>query len=283
MNILPGEPEAFSLFGKPLYRSPIQPSTENNQQIKYEEALKNYQKDPNDPENIIWLGRRTAYLGRYREACAIFSLGIDKYPDNPEFYRHRGHRFLTMRLIERAADDFETAAVLMEGMPLMIEPDGMPNARNTPVSSLQGNVWYHLGLAYYLLGEYEKAVDAYWKGIATWDINDNFVSMANWLYQSLRLLGRDEEAEKLLEKAVPGMDLIENQGYLDLLLMFKKGYNPEETEKPGLSYGIAFWHKINGNKEKTAQILQDILSKRGWASFNYIAAEAESKRMGYYP
>jgi len=244
MNILPGEPEAFSLFGKPLYRSPIQPGTENSQQKKYEEALKNYQKDPNDPENIIWLGRRTAYLGRYREACAIFSLGIDKYPDNPEFYRHRGHRFLTMRLIERAADDFETAAVLMEGIPLMIEPDGMPNARNTPVSSLQGNVWYHLGLAYYLLGEYEKAIDAYWKGIATWDIDDNFVAMANWLYQSLRLLGRDEEAEKLLEKAVPGMDLIENQGYLDLLLMFKKGYNPEETEKPGLSYGIAFWHKL---------------------------------------
>ena len=281
MNILPGEPEAFDLFGNPLYRSPMQPGIEKVQQPKYEEALKNYQENPDDPHNIIWLGRRTAYLGSYREACAIFSIGIEKYPDNPEFYRHRGHRFLTMRLIGRARDDFEKAAVLMKGLPHMIEPDGMPNARNKPVSSLQGNVWYHLGLSYYLLEEYEKAVDAYEKGIATWDINDNFVSMANWLYQSLRRLGRDEEAEKLLEKAVPDMDLIENQGYLDLLLMYKAGYNPDETGKPGLSYGAAFWHIINGNEEKAAEILKETLLKGGWPSFNFIAAEAEYKRIGY--
>ena len=29
-----------------------------------------------------------------------------------------------------------------------IEPDGMPNPQNIPVSSLHTNIWYHLGLAY---------------------------------------------------------------------------------------------------------------------------------------
>ena len=60
MSILPGEPETFSLFGKPLYRSPIQPGIENIQQSKYEEALKKYKSNPDDPDNIIRLGRRTA-------------------------------------------------------------------------------------------------------------------------------------------------------------------------------------------------------------------------------
>ena len=281
-NILPGEPETFSLFGKPLYRMPMREGIENVQTIKYAEALKDYQADPEKPENIIWLGRRTAYLGRYREACAIFSLGVEKYPDNPEFYRHRGHRFLTLRLIDRAVDDFEKAAELMEGLPHMIEPDGLPNARNTPVSSLQTNVWYHLGLAYYLLGDFEKAADAYKKGIEAWDINDNYASFGNWYYQALKRLGRDEEAEKVLERAEPGMDMIENQGYLDLMLMFKGVYTVEEMqEKRGLSYGIAVWYIINGDEEKAAEVLKNTLSTGGWAGFNTIAAEAEYKRMGY--
>ena len=281
-NILPGEPEAFNLFGKPLYRMPMRPGISEVQQKKYDEALINYQADPENPENIVWLGRRTAYLGRYREACAIFSLGIEKHPDNPEFYRHRGHRFLTMRLIERAVDDFEKAAELMKGLPNMIEPDGLPNERNTPVSSLQTNVWYHLGLAYYLLGDFEKAADAYKKGIEAWDINDNYASFGNWYYQALKRLGRDEEAEKVLERAEPGMDMIENQGYLDLMLMFKGVYTVEEMEKKGgLSYGIAVWYIINGDEKKAAEILKNTLSSRGWAGFNTIAAEAEYKRMGY--
>ncbi len=72
----------------------------------------------------------------------------------------------------------------MEGMSHMIEPDGIPNERNQPVNSLQTNVWYHLGLTYYLLDDHEKAINAYEKCIDTWDINDNYVSTANWYYQS---------------------------------------------------------------------------------------------------
>jgi len=86
-DILPGMPETFSFFGSPLYRISMREGIESVQLVKYKEALKVYQEDPEDPNNIIWLGRRTAYLGRYREACAIFSLGIEKYPNKPEFYR----------------------------------------------------------------------------------------------------------------------------------------------------------------------------------------------------
>ena len=123
VNILPGEPEAFSLFGEPLYRAPMRAEIYEAQKARYDEAYENYVKDPEDADNIIWLGRRTAYLGRYREACAIFSIGAKKHPEDPRFPRHRGHRFITLRYLDRAVNDFEKAAELIRGKEDEIEFD----------------------------------------------------------------------------------------------------------------------------------------------------------------
>src|SRR6185503_2528830 len=57
-------------------------------------ARREYERDPNDANAIIWLGRRTAYLGRYGEAIAIFTEGIRKHPRDARIYRHRGHRYI---------------------------------------------------------------------------------------------------------------------------------------------------------------------------------------------
>ena len=50
-----------------------------------------------DVDNIIWYGRRTAYLGDYREAIRIFSEGIEKHSKDARMYRHRGHRYISIR------------------------------------------------------------------------------------------------------------------------------------------------------------------------------------------
>ena len=46
---------------------------------KLTEAKLNFSKDAS-PDNLIWLGRRLAYLGKYDEAIEIYSKGIIKYP-----------------------------------------------------------------------------------------------------------------------------------------------------------------------------------------------------------
>ncbi len=63
---IPETPEAFSLFGEPLIRAPLRPERLEKQEVLYAEALKEYRENPDDPDAIIWFGRRTAYLGRYR-------------------------------------------------------------------------------------------------------------------------------------------------------------------------------------------------------------------------
>jgi hypothetical protein len=77
----PARPEATSLLGKPLFPAPI--AAETRQTL--EENLKNaeivYGRNPDDADATIWIGRRVAYLGRYREAIEHFSDGVEKHPE----------------------------------------------------------------------------------------------------------------------------------------------------------------------------------------------------------
>ena len=211
--------EGFSLFGKPLFRIPLVSEIYNMQQKYYDKALSDYKKNSKDAENIIWLGRRTAYLGRMREAIAIFTEGITQFPEDARMYRHRGHRFITLRQFNLAIDDLQKAAQLIEGQQDEIEPDGIPNERGIPVSSLYSNIWYHLGLAYYLKGNYEDSLIVYIKGLDALSLEDNYVACAHWIYMILRLLEREEEAKKVLQKVNKDMDINENHYYFKIMLM----------------------------------------------------------------
>ena len=247
--------EGFSLFGKPLFRIPLVSEIYNMQQKYYDKALSDYKKNSKDAENIIWLGRRTAYLGRMREAIAIFTEGITQFPEDARMYRHRGHRFITLRQFNLAIDDLQKAAQLIEGQQDEIEPDGIPNERGIPVSSLYSNIWYHLGLAYYLKGNYEDSLIVYIKGLDALSLEDNYVACAHWIYMILRLLEREEEAKKVLQKVNKDMDIIENHYYFKILLMYKGEYSQEEMMTKArfegelgnvaIAYAIANWHFYN--------------------------------------
>src|SRR5215207_5041499 len=168
---------------------------------------------PNEADSIIWLGRRMAYLGRYKDAVRVFSSGLVLYKNDARFYRHRGHRYITLRCFDDAIRDLEIAAKLVSGKADEIEPDGIPNARNTPTSTLQSNIWYHLGLAYYLKGNFEKALRAYNEAEKVSKNADMLVATKHWQYMTLRRLGRREEASKAVESVPADLDIIENGDY----------------------------------------------------------------------
>ena len=68
-------------------------------------------------------------------------------------------------------------------MPDSVEPDGAPNAAGIPTSTLHTNIYYHLGLARFLLGQYEQAVAAYREGLACELCHpDMRVAFSDWLY-----------------------------------------------------------------------------------------------------
>lgn len=251
--------------------------------LKFEEAKKEFEANSDDVDNIIWHGRRTAYLGRYEDAISIYSKGIKKFPNEARLYRHRGHRYISIRQLDNAIADFEKAGELIEGTENTIEPDGMPNAQNIPVSTLHGNIWYHLGLAYYLKHDYEKAYDAYLKCRASGKLPDNIVSSTHWLYMIQRRLGNKELANKMLEPIEAEMDVIENQSYHDLCKLYK-GIIPIDSllqtgtgspSNDAVSYGVANWYYYNDEKDKAKAIMDDLVESSAWSSFGYIAAESD--------
>jgi tetratricopeptide (TPR) repeat protein len=287
-------PEGTTLFGRPLYAAPLTPAARESMERELAAARRAYDRAPRDADSIIWLGRRTAYLGRHREAIAIFGEGIRLHPRDARLFRHRGHRYLSVRRLDEAIADLSRAAELERGRPDAIEPDGQPNARNIPTSTTQSNIWYHLGLAHYLKGDFPSALAAYREGMKVSTNPDMMVAMAYWQYSTLRRMGRDAEAAAVVRPIGRDLELIENGSYLRLLLLAKGGLPvdsllaPSTGDNPALDdatigYGVGNWHLYNGRRAEAEAMFRRVLGGASQFAFGYIAAEADLKRLGGQP
>jgi tetratricopeptide (TPR) repeat protein len=259
-------------------------------EAKLAEARADFEKNPNRADAVIWLGRRTAYLGNYKEAIKIFSDGIAKFPQDARFYRHRGHRFITIRCFDDAVKDFLTAEKLVKGKADEVEPDGLPNARNIPTSTLQTNIFYHLGLAYYLKGDFNKSLKAFMNCFNRSKNDDMRVAAAHWIYMGARRFGKEKDAKNFIKREIKdNLDIIENDDYYKLVRLYQGKLKAEDLLKEtgaqtdtlsnaSLGYGLGNWFLYNGEKEKASKIFRQITGGNQWASFGFIAAEAELSR-----
>ena len=288
---LPEGAQALSFLGEPLFPPEFPEEVRSQRQDELEEALTALEADSTDPDALIWVGRRAAYLGEYRKAIEFFSLGTQAHPDDARFFRHRGHRYITVRELDNAIADFARAAELIEGTEDEVEPDGQPNALGIPTSTLHFNIWYHYGLAHYLKGEFNQAVEKYLRCMEASAHPDSKVATAHWLYMSLRRSGMDQDAQELIQ----GMDLdalapdvIESGSYLELLRLYaasgdpdaEAARDPQDMGAAALGYGFGAWNLYNGKEAQAREIFESMVTARNqWASFGYIAAEAELARM----
>lgn len=255
---------------------------------KYEIAKEQYLKNTRDPELLIWYGRRTAYLGQFNEAIEIFSTGIQEHPNDARLYRHRGHRYISTRQYDKAIKDLEFAVTLITDKEDQIEPDGLPNERNIPLSTLHGNIWYHLGLAYYLKNDLENALRAFENRTVTERYPDNLVSGGHWLYMILRRMGRNEQANNALNSVTTNMDIIENHSYYKMCLFYRQMINEKDLQPQGsnsasndvLQYGLGNWYLYhNQDTLRAKKYYQHLLQNGNRYSFAYLAAESDWNRL----
>jgi tetratricopeptide (TPR) repeat protein len=282
------QPEARSLLGRPLFPVPIPDERRQRLTQNLEQARAALRARPHDADALIWVGRRTAYLGHFREAIAVFTRGLEKHPADARFLRHRGHRYITVRELDKAVADLTRASELLRGRPDEVEPDGEPNALGIPTSTLHFNVWYHLGLAHYLRGDLEQALAAYRRCLdVSRDNPDRLVATSDWLYMTMRRLGRAEEAARVLAPIAADMKVIENHAYWHRLLMYQGQKTADEllgprgdgVELATYGYGVGNWYLYNGQPDKARRVFAQVVAGPQWAAFGFIAAEAELSRM----
>lgn len=250
-------------------------------------AREELKADPNNPEKIVWVGRRLGYLWRFHEAVDVYTDGVKQFPNYVPLYRHRGHRYISLRQFDRAIADLRKAAKLMEGRVDEVEEDGQPNKVHAPLTTLKYNIYYYLGVAYYMKGDYANAAIAFRAArplVRVFD--DNRIALTYWICSCLERLGRMTSVESELIDFGEGMNAIENQAF-NRLLMFYKDLLPEDKlipddagamDKATLMYGLGNWDLAHGKKAKAEALFKRAVDGPAWASLGYIAAEADLAR-----
>ncbi|MBB6098103.1 tetratricopeptide (TPR) repeat protein [Deinobacterium chartae] len=265
----------------------------------------------------VYLGRLKAYLEKWDEAIAVFSEGLELFPQSPHLYRHRAHRYITVRDFDRAVADFERAIALSRDLPDEIEyyqaevetdiawlilghpervreeptpitPEVLEALKDTYKSTLKSSIWYHYALALYLKGDLEAAAAAYRENLKYCADDDQRAATTDWLYMTLRRLGRHDEAAKLLESIHPDMHIVESS-YFKRLLMYKgllepAALLPEDAsgsrEIATQGYGLGNWYYYNGDLERALATFKRVVALRQSAAFGHIASELDLARHG---
>ena len=165
------------------------------------------------------------------------------------------------------------------------------------------DVAYHLGLAYYLRGDFNHAAREYqrclsmasqpkpeflrgmpagWRACHAMD-DDSRVAITEWTWRSLRRAGKSDEAAKLLATMPDSMNVTENRSYFKTLLLYKGVAQSAAGEGgnavPTIGYGVGLWHHLNGRKDQACAEWQRAANDiENWSAFGLIAAELELAR-----
>ena len=244
-------------------------------------------RHPEDVDSIIWYGRRLGYTGAFQEAIDVYTAGLLLHPYDPRLLRHRGHRYLSLRRFPWAIADLEQARAVVLIEPDVVEPDGQPNARGIPTSTLHSNIRYHLALTYFVTGAYAQSLPIWEEDVRLATNIDTHVASTVWLVLTLAHLRRDEAVAAALVPAKADWDVIENGSYHRLLLWMKGDLaesallpsGASALERQTIGNGVGQWHAAHGRTAEAKAAWEKVLATGPSASFGYIASEQALARL----
>jgi tetratricopeptide (TPR) repeat protein len=228
----------------------------------------------NEANNFYDQAMAAAKEARMEESICLFSKALSYLPFEGLYYRYRGHRHLNVREFDEGAADLELGSRLI--------PENW-------------DVWYHLGLSYYLRGEYERAAKAYQRCLELTDTQDSMIAIVDWYWMTLSHLGKTEQAQALLEKVSPEDDPGENVAYFKRVLLYKgvnsveetmsffKNEAEEEMTRITCGYGFGNYLRLQGDEESAKAVWNELLAlagdSRAMYAFACLAAEVELGRV----
>ncbi len=240
---------------------------------EHEKALAAFDRaiavDPANSDAYLLKCRSLSALRRHAEAVDACTESLRLRPDQPETLRDRGHYYLNLGQIEPGLADLQKAASL---------------------TTRDRGVYYHLGLAYYLKGDFPRAAGAYETCVANSGDDAAKVECQAWLLPSLLRSGRKDEAKKLLA-AVPAAPIEGHPGnYLDRLLLFRGAKTEAQVaatmsaegpiSEATVGYSIGIWHLLNRREAKAREYFERSVASNYTPAWGYRASEAELKRLG---
>lgn len=221
--------------------------------------------DPRNVDKVIALGTAQSGARQFREAIVTFTRGLAFAPNSAILHRWRGHRYLSVRELERARADLTRGSVLD--------------------STIYGN-WYHLGIVRYVTGDFAGAADAFMHALPKAPDAGELSASTDWLWMSLARAGRTADAKALLDRRPD--TLATTNAYAARLRLYRGEIGPDQVITAGdtsdvaqatLNYGIGNWYLVRGDAARAKDYFERSIRSGGWPAFGFIAAEADLRRL----
>jgi tetratricopeptide (TPR) repeat protein len=223
--------------------------------------------DPRNVEKIIALGLAQATIRQYHDAIATFTLGMKIAPGNPLLYRWRGHRYISIGEFDKALADL---------------------TRGNALDSSNYDIWYHLGVARFELGEFSQAADAFARAQRRAPNANELAGSTDWLWMSLSRANRVAEAQKALAPITDTLPITTATAYAQRLKLYRGVSSPGQVvtaadtaavQLATLSFGVGNWYLVRGETARARSWFERAVASGGWPAFAFFAAERELQRL----
>lgn len=224
--------------------------------------------DPKNVDKVIALGIAQAGIRDMRGAIATFTKGIAIAPNNALLYRWRGHRYLSVRELDKAEADFK---------------------KGLSLDSTVYGIWFHLGIVRYVRGDFAGAADAFTRAQPRAPDPGELAGSTDWLWMSLSRAGRGAEAKAMLVRRPDSLKVADQEyGYVKRLRLYRGEVTPErlitrtdtaDTQAATLNYGLGNWYLLKGDTARARAAFEKAIASGGWPAFGFIVSEAELRRL----
>jgi len=274
------QPEAYSFSGAAL----LPKAADSRSLAKSDSLITVIQKRDKTEVDYIDMGRALVSTNRFRLAVENYSEGLTKYPQSFRLLRHRGHRYINLRQLDKAIADLTQAEKLIRAEAPIYEYDGA----GKPGATYQHQIWYHIGLYHYLKKDYATSAGTFEKSVATAQEGKDVAGSSDWLYNAYMRSGQKEKAAAVLKPFTLDFKIDDKDyPYFRRLLLYKGLIKPEQLVDVRKSigemtlseitklYGLANWYAYNGDQTTANILYKKILDSKEWAGFAYAGAELD--------
>ena len=221
--------------------------------------------EPRNVQRFIQLGVAQAGARQMREAVQTFTRALAVAPNDAMLYRWRGHRYLSVRELDRSMADL---------------------TRGYALDSTNYGILYHLGVLRFVRGDFHAAADAFARAQPRAPDAGELAGATDWLWMSLRRAGRAAEPTAMLARRPDS--LATTVAYARRLQLYRGEIGPDALFTPSdtsdvqvatLAYGLGNWHLVQGDTARARAQFERAIRSGGWPAFGFIAAEAELARI----
>ncbi|HUR79256.1 MAG TPA: tetratricopeptide repeat protein [Thermoanaerobaculia bacterium] len=228
-------------------------------------ALDSLARDPNNVQKIIALGVAQAGVWQFREAIETFSKGLMIAPNDAMLYRWRGHRYLSVRELDRALADLQ---------------------KGYAIDSTNYGILYHLGIVRFARGEYNEAARLFTMALPRAPNAGEQGGSVDWLWMSLMRAGRTADAKAHLDRKPDTQP--NTNAYSTRIKLYRGELRPDQVLAAGdttnvgrstLNYGLGNWYLVSGDTANARAAFAASIAAGGWPGFGFILSEIELRRL----